>query len=138
MFKLICTVSFAIALLFTQVAHGAVPTPTPLRAVYDATFDNPTGSLNVACPMPSPIPECSYIGGAFDVSFNSPNCGACWNITNPANRASIYMTAVDIAVAGFGVGSTAFGALNGGGIGTGVIDDVVATKVAPSFCQCPL
>jgi len=149
MFKSICTISFALALLFTQVAHAlphaAAPTPTPLRATFDTTFDNPTGSLNnVACsngvnglvsrfPTFNTIPNYPYIGGAFDVAWNSPNCGGCWSIANPANGATIYMTAVDTAGAGFNMATTAFKALNGGQIGQGVLD-VVATKVAPSFC----
>ena len=143
MSKLICTISFALALFFTQVAHAlpqpAAPTPTPLRATFDTTFDNPTGSLNsVACSdgangLFNNIPNYPYIGGAFDVAWNSPNCGGCWSITNPANGASIYMTAVDTAGAGFNMATTAFEALNGGIIGQGVLD-VVATKVAPSYC----
>ena len=149
MFKLTCTISFALALFFTQVAHAlpqpAAPTPTPLRATFDTTFDNPTRSLNsVACsngdnglvskfPTFSNIPNYPYIGGAFDVAWNSPNCGGCWSIANPANGATIYMTAVDTAGAGFNMGTTAFKALNGGQIGQGVLD-VAATKVAPSYC----
>jgi len=149
MFKMICTISFALALFFTQVAHAlpqpAAPTPTPLRATFDTTFDNPTRSLNsVACsngdnglvskfPTFCDIPNYPYIGGAFDVAWNSPNCGGCWSIANPANGATIYMTAVDTAGAGFNMGTTAFKALNGGIIGQGVLD-VAATKVAPSYC----
>ena len=149
MFKSICTISFALALFFTQVAHALpqppAPTPTPLRATFDTTFDNPNLSLNnVACsngdnglvskfPTFSTIPNYPNIGGAFDVAWNSPNCGDCWSITNPANGASIYMTAVDTAGAGFNMATAAFETLNGGQIGKGVLD-VTATKVAPSFC----
>ena len=149
MFKSICTISFALALFFTQVAHALpqapAPTPTPLRATFDTTFDNPTESLNnVACsnganglvakfPTFDKIPSYPFIGGAFDVAWNSPNCGGCWSISNPANGASIFMTAVDTAGAGFNMGTGAFETLNNGQIGEGVLD-VVATKVAPSFC----
>jgi hypothetical protein len=154
MFKSIFAISaFALALLFTQVAHALpqarapTPTPTPLRATFDTTFDNPTGSLNnVACsnganglvtqfPTFGTIPTFPFIGGAFDVAWNSPNCGDCWSITNPANGASIYMTAVDTAGAGFNMGTVAFETLNGtpGQIGQGVLD-VVATKVPRAFC----
>jgi hypothetical protein len=147
MFKSFCTISFALALFFTQVAHAlpqaAAPTPSPLRAVFDGTFDNPTYSLNnVACsngvnglaakyPTFNKIPNYPYVGGAFDVTWNSPNCGGCWSITNPANGASIYVTAVDSAGHGFNLGTAAFNVLTGGQKNP---INVVATKVAPSNC----
>ena len=147
MFKSFCTISFALALFFTQVAHAqpqaAAPTPSPLRAAFDGTFDNPSYSVgNVACsnganglaakyPTFANVPNYPYIGGAFDVAWNSPNCGGCWSITNPANGASIFMTAVDSAGHGFNLGTAAFNVLNGGQQTT---IDVVATKVAPSNC----
>ena len=159
MFKLICTISFALALFFTQVAHAlpqpaivprdpAAPPSTP-RAAFDSTFDNPARSVsNVACadganglaakyPTFSTIPSYPYIGGAWDVAWNSPNCGGCWRITNPKNGASIYMTAVGAAGHGFNLGTAAFNALNGGQKTT---IDVVATKVPRSYCgiQCGL
>jgi hypothetical protein len=147
MFKSFCTISFALALFFTQVAHAlpqaAAPTPSPLRAAFDGTFDNPTYSVgNVACsnganglaakyPTFNKIPNYPYVGGAFDVAWNSPNCGGCWSITNPANGASIYMTAVDSAGHGFNLGTAAFNALNGGQKNT---INVVATKVPRYWC----
>jgi hypothetical protein len=146
MFKSFCTISFALAFFFTQVAHAlpqAAATPSPLRAVFDGTFDNPTYSLNnVACsngvnglaakyPTFNKIPNYPYVGGAFDVTWNSPNCGGCWSITNPANGASIYVTAVDSAGHGFNLGTAAFNVLTGGQKNP---IDVVATKVAPSNC----
>ena len=120
-------------------------TPSPLRATYDATFDNKAGSLNsVACsngpnglvsrfPTFGDIPNFPFIGGAFDVVWNSPNCGGCWNITNPTTGVSIQMTAIDTAAGGFNIAQEAFEQLNGGQIGQGVID-VVANKVAASVC----
>ena len=150
MFKFICTISFALALLVTQVAHalpqGGSPPPSPLRAAFDGTFDNPSYSLNnVACsngdnglaakyPTFSKIPSYPYVGGAFDVAWNSPNCGGCWKITNPANGQSIFMTAVDSAGHGFNLGTDAFKVLNGGVKNT---IDVVATKVPRSYCGLP-
>jgi len=151
MFKSICAISFAFALFFTQVAHAlpqaATPTPTPLRAAFDGTFDNSTYSLNnIACSNGAngltakyttfdKVPNYPYTGGAFDIAWNSPNCGGCWSIasSNPSNSASIYMTAVDTAGHGFNLGSAAFKALNGGKTGSGAID-VVATKVPRSYC----
>ena len=64
-------------------------TPSPLRATYDTTFDNKAGSLHsVACsngpnglssrfPTFGDISNFPFIGGAFDVAWNSPNCGGC-------------------------------------------------------------
>jgi len=119
--------------------------PSPLRATYDATFNNRAGSLNnVACsngpnglasrfPTFGDIPNIPFIGGAFDVVWNSPNCGGCWNITNPTTGVSIQITAIDTAGAGFNIAQEAFEKLNGGQIGQGVVD-VVASKVAASVC----
>ena len=120
-------------------------TPSPLRTTYDATFDNKAGSLNsVACsngpnglasrfPTFGDIPNFPFIGGAFDVAWNSPNCGGCWNITNPSTGVSIQITAIDTAAGGFNIAQEAFEKLNGGQIGQGVVD-VVANKVAASVC----
>ena len=153
MFKLICTISFALALFFTRVAHAlpqpdiiprdpAAPPSTP-RAAFDSTFDNPNYSVgNVACsnganglaakyPTFSKVPGYPYIGGAWDVAWNSPNCGGCWKITNPKNGAWVYMTAVDTAGHGFNLGTAAFNALTGGSKTT---IDVTATKVSSWFC----
>jgi len=123
-----------------------VPTPSPLRVTYDTTFDNPNGSVNgVACsnganglvakfPTFDKIPSFPFIGGAFDVVWNSPNCGSCWNITNPATGNWIPLTAIDTAGAGFNIALEAFKKLNGGILGQGVLNGVIATKVPPKFC----
>ena len=120
------------------------PAPT-LRATFDTTYDNKNGSLNsVACsnganglvarfPTFGDVPTFPFIGGAFDVVWNSPNCGGCWSLTNPATSVSINFTAVDAAGVGFNIAQEAFVRLNGGEIGQGVID-VVASKVSPSVC----
>ena len=120
-------------------------TPSPLRATFDTTFDNRDGSLNnVACsngpnglasrfPTFGDIPNFPFIGGVFDVVWKSPNCGGCWNVTNPTTGVSIQITAIDTAGAGFNIAQEAFEKLNGGQIGQGVVD-VVANKVAPSVC----
>jgi hypothetical protein len=93
-----------------------------LRATFNGIFDNPQGSLNgVACSngdngLAAKFPTFgdlhTYVGGAFDVGFNSPNCGGCWEITNPANNAHIIITAVDTAGAGFTIGEKAYKARN--------------------------
>jgi hypothetical protein len=119
--------------------------PSPLRATYDNTYDYPRGSLNsVACsngdnglaarfPTFVDLPTFPYIGGAFDIVWNSPNCGGCWKITNKAIHISIYITAIDTAGAGFNIGEVAFKTLNNGQLGEGVLE-VVAQKVPPSVC----
>ena len=118
---------------------------TTLRATYDTTYDDKDGSLNnVACSNGAnglagrftkfgDIPSFPFIGGAFDVVWNSPNCGACWSLTNTATGVSINITAIDTAGSGFNIAQEAFVELNGGQVGQGVLD-VVATKVSPSVC----
>ena len=118
---------------------------TTLRATYDTTYDNKNGLLNnVACSNGanglagrfatfSDIPSFPFIGGAFDVVWNSPNCGACWSLTNTATGMSINITAIDTAGSGFNIAQEAFVELNGGQVGQGVLD-VVATKVSSSIC----
>jgi Cerato-platanin len=119
--------------------------PTPLRATYDITYDNKSGSMNgVACsnganglaarfPTFGDVPSFPFIGGAFDVVWNSPNCGSCWSLTNPSTGVTINMTAIDAAGAGFNIAKEAFETLTGGQSGQGVVD-VVANKVSPSVC----
>ena len=116
-----------------------------LRATYDTTYDNKSGSLNsVACsdgpnglaaqfPTFGDIPSFHFIRGAFDVVWNSPNCGSCGNLINMATGVSINITAIDSAGSGFNIAQEAFERLNGGQIGQGVVD-VVANKISPSVC----
>jgi hypothetical protein len=121
------------------------PTSATLRTTYDPTYDNKSGSMNsVACsngangllarfPTFGDVPSFPFIGGAFDVVWNSPNCGSCWNLTNVVTGNSINIVAVDAAGPGFNIAQEAFVQLNGGQIGKGVLD-VSASKVAPSVC----
>jgi len=118
--------------------------PFPLKATYDQTFDNPNGLLNnVACsdgpnglasryPTFSNIPSFPYIGGAFDIAWNSPNCGSCWAIANTANNITVHITAIDTAGHGFNIAKQAFDTLNGGPGGNTLV--VEAWKV--SFYPC--
>ena len=116
------------------------PPPFPLKATWDQTFDNPGGSLNnVACSNLvstyktfSDIPGFPYIGGAFDVVWNSTNCGSCWRITNTANNFVIYITAIDTAGAGFNIAKEAFSTLSNGDFGNTLI--VQAQKVSSQPC----
>jgi hypothetical protein len=156
--------TFILTLFLTQIARAQPPAchdpitpeslnpdteynlqiPSPLRATFDQTFDNPQGSLNgVACsngdnglaakyPNFSDLPTFPYIGGAYDIAWNSPNCGGCWLITNPANGDSVYITAIDTAGAGFNIAQVAYKQLNGGELGGGL--NVVAKKVNRGIC----
>jgi hypothetical protein len=141
---------FALALLLTHVAlalpHAEPSTQsTTVRATFDTTFDNASGSLNgVACsnganglaarfPTFGNIPTFPFIGGAPNVTFDSPNCGGCWRLTSTATGASLIMTAIDSAGSGFNIAQEAFVTLNGGQIGQGTLD-VVAEQVSRSIC----
>src|ERR1700733_8945967 len=137
-FTMIFSTTFSLALLLlTHVAHalphtGLTPRSTTVRATFDTTYDNPSGSLNnVACsnganglaarfPTFGNIPTFPFIGGAPGVVFNSPNCGGCWKLTS--KHGSLIMTAVDSAGSGFNLAQEAFVTLNGGEIGQGVLD----------------
>jgi hypothetical protein len=116
-----------------------------VRATFDTTYDNKSGSLNgVACsnganglaarfPTFGNIPTFPFIGGAPDVAFNSPNCGGCWKLTSTTTGASLIMTAIDGAGSGFNLAQEAFVTLNGGQIGQGTLD-VVAEQVERHIC----
>jgi hypothetical protein len=138
------------ALLLTHVAHAlphAEPSTrsTTVRATFDNMYDNPSGSLNsVACsngangldtlfPTFGDIPTFPFIGGAPGIVWNSPNCGGCWKLTNAATGTWIIMTAIDSA-ATFNIAEEAFVALNGGQVGQGVLNDVVAEPQPPYIC----
>ena len=122
-----------------------LPTPSPLRATYDPTFDNSTGSMDgVACsnganglettfPTFGDVPSFPFIGGAYDIVWNSPNCGSCWNITNPETGLSIRMTAIDTSGVGFNLALEAFANLTNGDTSVGVIN-VIANKVSTTPC----
>jgi hypothetical protein len=99
-------------------------------------FRDTNGANGLAAKFPTfgNLPTFPFVGGAFDVVWNSPNCGGCWNITNPATGVSIPYTAIDTAGVGFNAAQAVVIRLNNNGqLGSGVLD-VVATKVAPSVC----
>src|SRR6266700_3997076 len=144
------SITFALALLLTHVAY-ALPhaesstRATTVRATFDYTYGNPSGSLNnVACsnganglaarfPTFGNIPTFPFIGGAPGIVFNSLNCGGCWRLTSTATGRSLIMTAIDSAGSGFNIAQEAFVTLNGGQIGQGVID-VVAEQAERGVC----
>jgi len=129
-------------------AQHTVNNPAPLqqfKVTFDPTYDNAGDSMDiVACsngqnglasrfPTFGSVPNFAHIGGAFNVVWNSPNCGACWILTNPANNAFINFTAIDAAGVGFNIAEAAFRQLNGGVIGNGTLQ-VEARRVSPSVC----
>jgi hypothetical protein len=81
-----------------------VQTNSEYKAVYSNVYDNSSQTLNdVACsnlitkyPTFGKIPNFPYIGGAPNTSYASPNCGACWKLTNVGNGLSIYFTSIDL------------------------------------------
>ena len=118
--------------------------PLIREATYSQAYDNGATSTNtVACsngangltarfPTLGQIPSFPFIGGAFDVVWNSPNCGGCWKVTNVANHVSIHFTAVDTS-SSIDLSEQAFKALNNGVIGNGVLN-VTAVKIPRSVC----
>ncbi|KAI0049293.1 hypothetical protein FA95DRAFT_1516282, partial [Auriscalpium vulgare] len=118
-----------------------------LSATYDTTFDNKAGSMNnVACsngpnglaarfPTFGDLPSFPNIGGAFAVaSWNSPNCGTCWNLMYPDTGKSINVLAIDVSGVGFNIAQQALDNLtNGQGTAKGKVQ-VVVQQVPSSAC----
>jgi hypothetical protein len=126
-----------------------VPISSPFTATYDTNYDNPsTPTNNVACsdgqnglaskyPTLGKFHSFPYVGGAFDIVWNSTNCGSCWKITNTANNFWIYVTGIDAAGPGlFNLATEAFKTLNNGEIGSGTLT-VNAQKVSSKPCKGP-
>jgi len=94
--------TYIFALLLTQI--GCAVAQSEYKAVYSEVYDNPSQTLNdVACsnlitkyPTFGKVPGFPFIGGAPNTSYASPNCGACWKITNVGNGKSIYYTSIDL------------------------------------------
>ncbi|KAI0270850.1 Cerato-platanin, partial [Russula aff. rugulosa BPL654] len=111
-------------------------------ATYDATYDNPSGSLNgVACSNGAnglvtnyatfgDLPTFPFIGGAPGVVWNSPYCGGCWKLTSTTTGESIIYTAIDSS-SGFNIAQDAFVEINGGQIGQGTLE--VAAEPVPRY-----
>lgn len=125
-----------------------IPNPVPVaqyKVTYDPRYDNRHGSMDkVACSDGRyglaarfatfrDLPTFPYIGGAFNIHWNSPNCGSCWKLTNTANNASITITTIDTVGHGFNIAESAFEDLNGGEVGEGMVQ-VEAHRVAIQVC----
>jgi len=114
--------------LFNLAAFAsAAPSFGTMQMTYDPVYDNPSGNLNsVACSDGpnglitkygwttfSQIPAFTHIGGSFQISYNSPNCGNCYKLTNPSNGNSCHMLGIDYADQGFNVATSVFTELVG-------------------------
>jgi hypothetical protein len=129
-------------------AQYTISNPAPAaqyKVTYHPSYDYQAGSMDrVACSDGRhglaarfakfrDLPTFPYIGGAFDIAWNSPNCGSCWKLTNIANNESITITAIDKAALGFNIAESAFEDLNGGEVGEGVLQ-VEAHRVPIQVC----
>ncbi|TDL22980.1 immunomodulatory protein [Rickenella mellea] len=113
---------------FSSVAFFSVLFATTYGAqvTYDNTYDAPRGSLStVACSNGAnglltkgfttfgSLPKFPFIGGAQAVvSWNSPNCGSCWNLTYQGTTISVL--AIDHAGSGFNIAQRAMDTLTHG------------------------
>ena len=91
------------------------------KAVYNPIYDRGDTSVRkVSCsnyaerfPEFKNLPLFPNIGGAFNTTFGSDNCGVIWKLTNVANSDSIYFTAIDDANVSFDISLDAFEKLGG-------------------------
>jgi hypothetical protein len=151
--------TFILALFFTHIARALPqgcndPTPDlydngqynlpipapPLHATHDKTYDDPHGlTKNTPCsnlakryPRFGDFPHYPYIGDAYDISRNSPNCGECWKLTNKKN-VSISFIALGYSSRGFSLSETAYKKLGGGKAGKDGVE-VEGRKVSHTVC----
>ena len=118
----------------TPEEQFSVTIPRYYTAKYNSTYDNPTGDVGgTACselaqyyPTFQNIPFFDAIGGVypFNLTKNSSDCGAIWNLTNIANNFSTNIITIDTIDAPFefGLSRTAFIALAGLPGGAEIID----------------
>ncbi|TFK45625.1 Cerato-platanin-domain-containing protein [Heliocybe sulcata] len=135
---------FLLALI--SLAAAVMPFAQADTVSYDTTYDNSGQSLSTVACSDGPnglmskgyttfgsLPDFPYIGGAAAVaSWDSPNCGTCWQLTY--NGKSINVLAVDHADSGFNIAEEAMNDLTDGqAVFLGRID-AVATQVDASQC----
>ncbi|KAG5337168.1 hypothetical protein C0989_010437, partial [Termitomyces sp. Mn162] len=112
---------------------------------FDRTYDNKSGSmLTVACsnglhglancfPTFGSVPSFPNIGGAAAVaSFDSPNCGTCWNLT--FQSITISVLAIDHAGEGFNIALEAMNTLTNGQAEFLGRVNATSAQVDKSFC----
>ena len=120
------------------------PRPPPFF-IYNVTwtneYDNKHGDTSkVACnslahhdPHFKDFPHFPYIGGAFNVKRGSELCGSCWNLTELKTRKTISVTIIDHTKSGYNISKEAFNVLNGGKLGSKVLQ-AEAKQVDTKFC----
>ena len=157
-FAMIFSTTFALALLLlTHVAH-ALPNaeystrstgPTKHFATFDTIYDNPRRSLDeTACsdgpnglaknyPTFGKLPEYPWIGTGPGITWNSPHCGGCWNVTNRKKGLYIYYIAIDYSSQtpyDFTMSRHAFETLNGGPKGPHTMEVYAEELLDRSYC----
>lgn len=118
---------------------------------YDTVYDNAKGSMTtVACSDGSnglitrgfntfgSLKNFPNIGGASAIpSWNSPNCGTCWNVTytnSTGGKKTISILALDVSVNGFVISLASMNTLtNGNAVQFGRVN-VASTQVNASVC----
>jgi hypothetical protein len=122
------------------------PLPPPLHATHSKRYDDPHAyTKGVACgtglnglakkyPKFSDFPHYPFIGGAYDITPHSPNCGACWKLTNKKTNESISFIAIDHAPKGFTLSEKAYKKLTGGHHAGKDGVEVTAHKVPHTVC----
>ena len=133
--------------LSTFALHTLALSNGVVRVTYDNTYDNPKASLfNTACsngengllkkyPTLDQIPNFPFVGGMPGLTWNSPDCGSCWELkyTKGTTTRTIYVTAVDGSWS-FNLAQKAMDALTGGlAVDKGAVD-AVATRVDAKKC----
>lgn len=106
------SLTFASAFLVVSTAPGASAQATSINVQYDTKYDNSSESIDSVSCSDGPnglgtkgyntlgaVPNFPLIAGAPNVSWDSPNCGACYAITYGST--TIYVTAVDAATNSF-------------------------------------
>lgn len=133
----------ALCTLFVPAALAQVSVPVS----YDTAYDVASASLDtVACSDGShglepkyttfgSLPNFPFVGGASVItSWNSPNCGTCWELTY--NGANATILAIDAAKKGFNLSLQAMNILTNGQAEK--VGRVTASAVQVDQSQCGL
>jgi hypothetical protein len=138
----------SIAATFFTLSQAA-PTASPGPVTYDQGYDDASRSLTVvSCSngenglitkygwsTQGQIPRFPYIGGVAGITWNSPTCGTCWQLSYKGR--SIYVLGIDAAYnGGFNIGLTAMNDLtNGAAVDVGTVS---ADSVQVPVSNCGL
>ncbi|KAI0036156.1 SnodProt1 [Vararia minispora EC-137] len=115
--------SYTLTSLFAFASIAAAEGPIMYNVRWDATYDNPSGSLyGVACSTgPHGLVTAGYkvfrdlptfpnLAAWQDASYGSDSCGTCWNITH--DGVSALVTVIDKSGDGFNVAKSTYEELN--------------------------